>query len=66
MGTAQYKFVEYQSLYDPDIKLFALAEDAVIKEIDGAMFIEATPNFKDVQMVRMDSLKTIGYTFKRY
>ena len=61
-----YKFIKYESLYSPDIVLYALDKDAIKKEIDGVMFIEATPNFKDVQMVRLDSLKPVGCEFKKY
>lgn len=59
------KFIKYQSLYDPEIVLFALDDDPVTKEIDGIVFIESTPNFKDVQMVRLDSLKVIGFEIRK-
>ena len=57
-----YKFIKYESIYSPDIVLYALEKNAVKKEIDGVIFIEVTPNFKEVRVVRLDSLKPIGST----
>lgn len=64
--TADYKFIKYISLYDPDLIFYALDKDPVKKDIDGVMFIEATTNFSSVMMIRMDSLKVAGHTYRTY
>lgn len=61
-----YKFIKYQSIYDPEIIFFALDKDVLEKTIDGARFIEVTPDFNRVQFVRADSLKAVGSVMKQY
>jgi len=64
--STEYKFIKYISLYDPDLIFFALDKDPVKKEIDGVMFIEATTNFQNAMMIRADSLKPAGHTYRAY
>ena len=61
-----YKFIKYQSLYDADTILFALEGDGVVKLIDDVKFIEVTPDFKQAQFVRADSLKSVGFVMKGF
>jgi len=61
-----YKFIKYQSIYDPETEFYALERDVLEKMIDGARFIEVTPDFKRVQFVRADSLKAVGSIMKQY
>lgn len=61
-----YKFIKYESIYDQEQVFYALERDAVEKLIDGAKFIEVTPDFVRVQFVRADSLKAIGSTVRAY
>jgi hypothetical protein len=62
----QFKFIKYENIYDTEIILFALDKDAVEQTIDGAQFIEVTPDFQRAYMVRKDSLKAIGSTVREY
>lgn len=63
---AKYTFIKYQSLYDEGIILYGLEKEGVERIIDNARFIEVTPDFARVQMVRADSLKPIGKTEREY
>ena len=58
------KFTKYQSIYDQDVILYGLDFGCIEKMIDGVRFIEVTSDFDRVQMVRADSLKSIGYINK--
>ena len=60
----QVKFIKYSSIYDSELVFYALDKDAVEKTIDDVKFIEVTPDFKRVQMVRIDSLKANGFIMK--
>ena len=62
----KWKFIRYTSIYDPEVILFALENDAVEKTLDGFKFIECTTDFKRVQFVRLDSLKADGFVIKEY
>jgi hypothetical protein len=62
----QYKFIKFANVMDNDSVVYALEHDGVEKQIDGAKFIEVTPDFERVSMVRADSLKPIGFTIREY
>jgi hypothetical protein len=66
MEKQQYKFVKYINIFDESAILFALDKDAVEQTIDGAQFVEVTPDFQRAYMVRKDSLKAIGSVTREY
>lgn len=61
-----YKFIKHASIFDPELIMYSLETDYVFKLIDDVKFIEVTPDFKRVQMVRADSLKPIGVVHREY
>lgn len=61
-----YKFIKYTSLYDTEMTLYGLEFDGVEEMIDNVKFIEVTPDFKRVSMVRADSLRPTGSVVKQY
>lgn len=61
-----YKFNQYESIYDQELVLFGLAKDGVEKTIEGVLFYEVTTDFKRVQMIRADSLKIVGTIMKQF
>jgi hypothetical protein len=63
---AAYKFIEYTSILDNSVRLWALAEDAVIKTIDNVKFIEVTTDFASAQLARIDNLKPVGQLVRNY
>ena len=58
--------MKYQSIYDNESIVYGLEKDCLEKVIDDAKFIEVTTDFKNVHMVRADSLKVIGTVIKDY
>ncbi len=60
------KFIKYTSIYDTDTILYGLERNGVETLIDGAKFIEVTPDFQRAQMVRADSLKSVGFVMKAF
>lgn len=56
---AKYNFVLYESIYDADLHFYGLEKDGMEKIVDGIKFLEVTTDFKHVQWVRADSLKSI-------
>lgn len=61
-----YKFIKHANIFDPEQIVYSLETDYVFKLIDNVKFIEVTPDFKRVQMVRADSLKPIGAVERTY
>lgn len=61
-----YKFIKYNSIYDTETVLYGLEREGKEMLIDGAKFIEVTPDFKRVQMIRADSLKSVGFVMKAF
>lgn len=61
-----YRFIKFQNIYDVEDFMYGLERDGVEKLIDGVRFIEVTPDFKRVQLIRADSLKPVGTIMKRY
>ncbi len=62
----KYNFIKYQSIYDESITVFALERDGVESTKDNVRFIEVTPDFNRVFMIRADSLKPVGKITKEY
>lgn len=60
------KFIKYVSIYDPDIVLYGLERGGVEKVIEGVLFLEVTPDFERVQMIRADGLKSTGTIIKEF
>ena len=61
-----YKFIKYNNIYDNDLFFYGLERDGIEKVIDGIKFIEVTPDFERVQIVRADSLKPVGIEMRQY
>ena len=61
-----YKFNEYQSIFDDSFIVYGLAKDGVERVIEGELFLEVTSDFKSVKMVKADSLKIVGNLVKQY
>lgn len=63
---AKHKFNKYQSIIDDTLILYGLTEGGVQLTIEGAKFIEVTPDFKRVLRVRADSFRIIGHTEREF
>lgn len=61
-----YKFIKYASIYDNDLVVYGLEFDGVERVIGDAKFIEVTPDFKRVTMVRADSVKPVGTVIHQF
>lgn len=51
-------FHKYETIGTGDV--YYTASDPITKEIDGVKYIEATPDFHRVALVRFDMLRYIG------
>lgn len=62
----KYEFIKYKNIYDESVILYALKEDGVEKIVDGVRYIEVTPDFIRVHMIRADGLKPAGIHIKAF
>lgn len=62
----KYRFNVYQSIYDPELVFYGLAEDGYEVVLDGVRYVEVTTDFKRIQKVAADGLKVVSQIEKEY
>lgn len=65
----KFKFNVLRSIYDTvdtGTNLYALSEGGVETTMAGEKYIEVTPDFKRVNLIRADSVKVVGTVIKEF
>lgn len=55
---ADQKFIKWESIVSGD--LYYSLVDPIIKDIDGEKFMEVTPDFKHLALIKQDSVRKSG------